>query len=351
MNVKQFSSDKILAHIDRINEWIETGFSHPITYEFDMTNVCNMRCPFCFGWLGKKGKERLSLKEAKDIIRQIKIFGGRGIIFTGGGEPLCNSATPEAVRYARGIELDVGFITNGLSLNEKIARILVKNCVWVRISLDAASPKVYKLTHGMEEKIYWRVLENIKLLVRSKKENRTNCSIGIGYLTPPLHKGEIYSFAMLGRKLGIDYAQFRPLLRRHGEKEIKYDNLETISMIEKCAKELSDENYSVLYSKHKYDDIKSGTLKRSYKKCYGHHFATVIAADKKMYLCCHTRGIKKYCLGDLEKNRLEEIWYSKKRKEIYENIDFKDCPPLCRCNTFNTVLWNIKQPKVHRNFL
>jgi len=84
MDVKQFSFDKILNHIDRIYEWLYKGISHPITYELDMTNLCNHRCPNCFGFFGES-KDFLTLEEAKNIIKQIKDFGGRGLTFTGGG--------------------------------------------------------------------------------------------------------------------------------------------------------------------------------------------------------------------------------------------------------------------------
>lgn len=42
-NVRQFSSDKILKHLDRVNEWLRGG-PNPIIVELDMTNRCNHRC-------------------------------------------------------------------------------------------------------------------------------------------------------------------------------------------------------------------------------------------------------------------------------------------------------------------
>ena len=90
---------------------------------------------------------------------------------------------------------------------------------------------------------------------------------------------------------------------------------------------------------------------RSYQKCYGQQFATVIAADARVYVCCHMRGYDKYCIGNLKKNTFEKIWSSQQRKRVVENIDFHDCVPLCRDNTFNQILWNIKQPREHVNFL
>jgi hypothetical protein len=97
--------------------------------------------------------------------------------------------------------------------------------------------------------------------------------------------------------------------------------------------------------------MKEKNFGRNYGKCYGQQFATVIAADAKMYVCCHMRGYAKYCIGDFKKNSFKEIWCSTKRRKAVENIDFNDCVPLCRDNTFNQILWNIKQPREHVNFL
>lgn len=353
MDVKQFSSDKILGHLDRIKEWIETDMSHPITYELDMTNVCNHRCQYCFGFSDQNNKASLTLEEAKEIIRQIKEFGGRGISFTGGGEPLCNPATIKAIEFAKDMGLDIGFITNGALIKEDITERLLKNCTWIRVSLDAASPQMFKFTHGLDGKTYDIVIKHIKLLVNKKRQLKPSCTIGVGYLTFPKTRKEIFKFAKLCRDLGVDYAQYRPLLPAFSRVEINYNEESQKEIVReiKRALRLSDDGYQVLYSKHKYDSVTNGEMTKPYGKCYGHHFATVIAADKKMYLCCHFRGVEKYCLGDLNKNTLEEIWGLDKRRQVYENIDMRDCVLLCRCNTFNAILWNIKQEKVHPNFI
>jgi len=353
MDVKQFSSDKILGHLDRIKQWIDTGTAHPVTFELDMTNICNHSCPYCFGFYSRNNRESLTLDEAGDIIRQIKDFGGRGLTFTGGGEPLCNPATVNAVEFAKGIGLDIGFITNGILIDEGIAERLIKNCTWIRISLDAASARMFRITHGMDTAAFDKVIENIGLLVEKKKDINGRCTIGVGYLTALESKNEIYKFAKLCQEMKVDYAQFRPLLPRFGRNKISYSRTgqsEIIKQIKKSLK-LSKDGYQVLYSKHKYDSMLNGETQRPYKECFGHHFAAVICANKKMYICCHFRGVEKYCIGDLRQMSLKEIWQSRARRKAYEDINLKECIPLCRCNTFNSILWNIKQEKIHPNFI
>ena len=355
-----FAKDKIHGHMDRVSEWLATGQSRPVTMELDLTNVCNQACPHCFGYAPERDAARLHLEEAVSLVDQIKALGVRGLTFTGGGDPLVSNACMPAVKRAKEIGLDVGFITNAQALDEAKARVLLASCQWVRVSIDAATPEVFQLTHGMGPASFHKVLGAVRLLTRLKRETGSSCTVGVGFLTSHETKKDIYAFAELGRDLGVDYAQYRPLLRRHGEPEIDYSDGEILAEM-KRAEGLSTADYRVVHSQHKYELIASGETDRDYKKCYGQHFAAVASADKKMYVCCHMRGVAKYEIGDLSKQTLEEVWTSEKRQRVADSVDFRDCPPLCRCDSFNTILWKIKeegakaQPstdaKEHPNFI
>lgn len=350
MDVRQFSSDKILKHIDRVNAWLNGENPAPITVELDMTNACNHKCPECSGWyFQNRNNDSITYDLAKDIVRQLAKAKIRGIIFTGGGEPLCHAQTTNVVKLAHRLGLDIGFITNGSLINEQIGKVLLSSCTWLRFSLDAACPGTFKRVHGLDGNNFQKVINNIRLLVRMKKRLNSRTTIGVGYLTCNYTKGEMLDAAKLSKRLGVDYLQFRPM-QMHNNGKFEYHSRDIAGDIDRCMK-MSGNGLKVLCSKHKYDMMKDKEYGRNYKKCYGHQFATVIAADAKMYLCCHMRGFDKYCIGDLKKNTFNEIWNSSLRKKVIENIDFKDCMPLCRDNTFNQILWNIRQPKEHVNFL
>jgi MoaA/NifB/PqqE/SkfB family radical SAM enzyme len=350
IDVRQFSSDKILKHLDRVNAWLGGDNPAPITVELDMTNLCNHRCPECSGWyFQKRNPDSLSFDLASSIIRQIAKAKVRGLIFTGGGEPLCHPRITKAVKLASSLGLDVGLITNGTLINKEIGNTLLEYCTWLRVSLDAASPITFERIHGLDGGAFQKVANNIRLLAQMKKALKKHTTIGVGYLTSNYTLKEMFKATQLCKELGADYIQFRPL-QIHNNGSFEYHLTDVTKNIRKCMEE-SVNGFKVLYSKHKYDMMKDKDFGRNYNKCYGHQFATVIAADAKMYLCCHMRGFKKYCIGDLRKDTFAKIWNSKKRKEVAENIDFKDCVPLCRDNTFNQILWNIKQPREHVNFL
>ena len=199
-DVRQFSSDKILKHLDRVNDWLWGGNPSPITVELDMTNICNHKCPECVvNYFRIADNSFLAFKLAKNIIRQLAKNKIRGVIFTG-GEPLCNPYTLEAVELAKSKGLDLGFITNGSLLTEKAAGIILKNCTWARVSLDAASPEVFRLTHGMDGNEFNRLIEKIKFLVDFKKKLRSKCSIGIGFLTCEQSVSDMLKVVVLTKK-------------------------------------------------------------------------------------------------------------------------------------------------------
>jgi len=349
-DVKQFSSEKILKHLDRVSAWINGENPPPVTVEMDMTNVCNHRCPECVvSYYQLTDSNSLSREQAESIIDQLGEAGARGLIFTGGGEPLCHPDTPDIVERAKSRGIDVGFITNGQLLKEESAEKLLKNSTWIRVSLDAATPEVFLKTHGRDGNSFTRVVENIRMLAKMKKEMNSSCTVGVGYLTSKDTKGDLEKATILCKDMGVDYIQFRPMQIHHGG-NFGYNWEDVTREIEKCIR-YSGNGFDVLNSKHKYDMMNSKDYGRNYKECYGHQFATVITATAKMYLCCHLRGYEKYCLGDLKEKNLMDIWNSEERKQAYENIEFKDCIPLCRCNTFNQVLWNITRPKEHVSFL
>lgn len=335
MSTSPFTDDKILRHPNRIAEWMDYGTCPPITMELDLTNRCNLNCPHCAGFAGGRDHSEWDMKELRDIIHQLSEFGVRAITLTGGGEPLVHPHFETVVDTIFAYGMEVSVITNGTLVTRNIADIIKEKCTWCRISLDAGDRNEYKQMHGVDK---WDdCLQGISLLAEAEGD----CTIGVGYLTGESNP-TMESATAVAKACGADYIQFRPL---HG-----VVNQDVYRHWDECKKH-EDSSFQVLASSHKYDCMARNDLGRNYGRCYGHHFAGVIAANKKMYVCCHMRGVEKYCIGDLSEHTLREVWYSRQRKQVADSIDFKDCPPLCRCNTFNQILWNITQEKTHENFL
>jgi len=334
-----FGQNKILNHPDKIQEWLNRGDRTLITFELHMSNACNNRCPKCSGWKGKEKKGSLTLKDAKDYLTQAKRdLGAKGVIFSGGGEPLVNPDTIEALHYAKSLGLDVGLITNGKALNRKNMTDILATCTWCRISIDAGDSKMYTKTHGMKKEDFGEIVVKLKHLCTLRDELKSNCIVGSAYLTGK----EIYdyndmeTFVEFSKWAGVNYAQFRPF---------HYDMFDVSGAIKKLQRKYGQ---WVTGSWQKYSRMGDRVI-RPYDVCYGIDFATVIAADHNVYICCHLNGNLDYSMGDLRKKSLKDIW--KNRDKIRKKIDFKKCPPFCRCDEFNRILFELKKPKQHINFL
>ncbi|NTV22768.1 MAG: radical SAM protein [Nanoarchaeota archaeon] len=359
MDVKQFSGDKILFHLERVEEFLSTGKSRPITIEFDMTNLCNHNCPFCYGYYNRKeNKSHLSKEEAIRYITQLKAAGVIAVMFSGGGDPLMNRNTIDVMEYAKSLDLDVALITNGLAMDAKTSERAIKICTWIRVSVDADNEETYHKTHGVSKQAWETMLTNVRELVSLKKNTGSSCTIGVGYLTTKdtISREKMLKFTRKFKELGVDYSQFRPLMPKWEENK-QVDPDPSLDIIKECVKEAAP-GYDVLYSKPKYEFMDKPRAEwRPYGICLGVNFTTVISADSKVYVCCHHRGIEKYCLGDLRKETFGQIW--ERRQKTFTKIDFRDCPYFCRNNPFNMLLWEMKNGKkfsrkgkaVHENFL
>ena len=355
MNAGVFASDKIYQHAERIAEWHKTGTCAPVTVEFDLTNACNHKCPKCAGYAGNRNAARIPTDKAKAILDELAGYGVKAVTFTGGGEPAMHKDLDACLAYAREIGLDVALITNGglLTGNKALIEQIVASCTWCRVSLDAGTHAVFEKTHGVGIDAFSDTVDAILQLSNMKKYFKSKCTIGVGFLTSKETMGDMITATRIAKAAGADYIQFRPFVTNPQEIDAgqvedysHYD--EILDNIDKC-QEIN--GIKVLTSKHKYTAIKDSVVKRPYAVCHGHHFASVIGADLKMYLCCHLRGREEYEIGDLKVQSFKDAWESETRQSAYNNIDWADCPYLCRCDSFNRILWNISRKKEHVNFL
>jgi MoaA/NifB/PqqE/SkfB family radical SAM enzyme len=332
---------KLFHHGNKLEQFLRTGDTTPVTWELDPTNLCNHDCIGCFakGAGGRTNKHSLNLAEGTDYLHQIKDLGATGVSFTGGGDPMVNRHTPKLVEYSKQVlGLDVGMVTNGTLFKEDTAATIIKNNSWVRVSMDAGSHEVYTKIrrvpspspHGFN-----RAVENLSLLATKKKELGSNCTIGVGFLTSELTHPDMMAATKICRDAGIDYISFRPF---HGNCEIPEE-------IGACM-ELETDTFKIHFSEYKYD---TGYVKK-YKRCGGQSFSGIINVHD-VYVCCHLRGVEKYKLGSLREQSLRDIWMSDHRKRVVRNIDFRDCIALCKLDCVNRQLADMENKPQHINFI
>lgn len=340
-----FGASKILAHPGECLEYLNGGQRTIIVLEIHMTNQCDGNCPNCSGCKKTSPNAHLDFHEAKNYIKQLKSFGAKAVIFSGGGDPLCHQETCKTISYAKSIGLDIGLFTNGIRLNEEYTDIktLLDCCTFIRISLDAGDHKLYKKIHGNDRKVFEKVIANMKALMDFREAYGGKTVVGAGYLTGEgtATLSEMKKFLDVCCFCRIDFAHFRPFHWNFDsvKKELVY--LRGRYKREKLKIFSSDQKYRVFNKKPI----------RNYKTCHGVNFVTVIAADANVYQCCHLLGNKDFSLGSLRDMSFQDIWANK--FTIFDRIDVSKCVPFCRCDNINRQIEELLKMRgnLHINFL
>lgn len=340
MQINNFNSnEKILRYLDKL-DYFFNGHKTLIVTEFDLTNRCNNNCPGCCGV--RENGAQLTREQIDLIVQSLRDIGNQGVILSGGGEPLISPHFSYAVKELRKNGMKLGLNSNGLALTEELAELIADNCTYFRISLDAASPELYKKTHGMPPAAFQKTVDNIRMFARVKKARGSQTSYGVGFLTSRDTAGEMEAFVRLARDCGVDFAQFRPFT---GD---LYDITETYQRLKET---YETPDFGVRASLQKYKEMKTGG-KREYDRCRGMFFSTVITADAKVFACLHYRQREEYYLGTItEDTSLSDIFRSPRMRQVYESIDCSKCPSMCRNDAFNRTLDTLSLDVTHREFL
>lgn len=114
---------------------------------FYPTGRCNSRCLSC-EWWKSTGEGELSFEEIDSMSRTLHALGTRVVAFSG-GEPLLRPDVFEIASLFRREQVRVELLTSGVLLHRYIDKVAA-SFDRVTISLDAASPELYREIRGVD---------------------------------------------------------------------------------------------------------------------------------------------------------------------------------------------------------
>ena len=287
--------------------------------------------------------------------------GVRSLFFQGTGEPTLNKHAAEAIVLAKNNGIDTALQTNGVLMNKKFVDTALSSLSWVRVSALESDRETYAKTHQCNPRQYDVLVKNLKYAVEYRDENNLDTVVAGMVMAFPYNAEMVYDTVKMYKDIGLNYVMIRAAQLSLNNEHHDWDRKTHKKYIKqfKAAEGLEDENFQVSMRWDQFEMVERGhkDLKQPFEKCYGLEFETMIDADACVYPCfIHWRD-PEYCIGNLHENSFDEIWRSKRRYDvlnnIYENWDLKKCALTnCKQSHINKDLWELKDsPPMHKNFL
>ncbi|MFH1661481.1 MAG: radical SAM protein [Candidatus Falkowbacteria bacterium] len=312
--------------------------SMPFATLVDLTTKCDLGCSWCIDKYVLSNKE-IPEKRMEELLNEFKKYGIRSVVYFGGGEPLMHNRISTILEKTNQLSIEYAINTNGILLKNEVAEIIAKTCSWIRISLDAASDEKYKELHKGKN-YFQKIIKNIKSLNKIKKG-----TVGTSFVVMENNINEIFESAKLIKNIGCDFIQFKPMYlpsiknKRSLSKYVENLNIKIKKELKK-AKKLEDSKFAVLVTGSMNTLLSDQPVNqgKSYTYCAAQQFIPLITPHG-VYVCPNLRGSKKGRIGDILNDSFKEVWESKKRKNIIENINPSvDCSLTCLRHQINVII-------------
>lgn len=346
---------KLNFHKERVEAWLKGERIAPITIDCSLTTTCTFRCIYCYGKMQRINTEPPLNKDVIfSFLDDAADIGVKAVSFVSDGESTCNPHLYEAVRRGRANGLDMALGTNGYLLKKEEIEGLLSNLTYLRFNISAGERDRYAYIHGVNEKFYDIVLENIRETVRIKKMKNLNVTIGIQMVLMPDFADQILPLAKLGKELGVDYFVIKHCSDdEEGTLGVDYEAYKFMNGLLMEAEEFSDDTYQV---SAKWSKIMSEG-KRKYTQCFGPPFIIQLSGSGLVAPCgmFFNDKYKKYHIGNIKEKSFKEIWESERYWEVMSEISSnrfnaqKDCGTLCLQHKVNEYLWDIKNGNININ--
>lgn len=331
--------------------WVSRKIDYPLappdSVQVNFTFNCNLACKMCSmherrEFLKSQGRQtEIDSAVIRKVIKETKEMGTKTILFIG-GEPFLKKDLFELVDYAKSFNLNSIIVTNGILLNE----VSIKKCFdsgvdWLSISLDAATESTFCKIRG--ENVLGIIIKNIEVINKLKKDIKresprisTVCTIMNDNLE------ELLDVVHFCKKLGIERVLFQPVVSNNIDQTQRKSNSAGIIPPERLAlmediidklinyKKESLGNFALIgNSIQNLQLIKkyfSGTVTPRESKCYAGYNRLQVVQEGKVYFCVSQEG-REANFGDITKDSLRDLWFSKEAKSYRKLI--RDCKFPC----------------------
>ena len=198
----------------------------PRTFHLDVANTCNSDCVYC--WFhspfsaDRPDADRFDAawraqvmpwEMFTDLVEDLRAVGcTEDVVLSGKGEPLVHPRIADMIAHLKAAGIFTTLFTNGLLLDERIARASIENGLdLLYVSLSAATQETYEqLQTKPASGSYKKILQNIRRLIdlRNDLGNRLPRVVMVDVLCNR-NVEEVEAFAAMAADLGADLLRYQ----------------------------------------------------------------------------------------------------------------------------------------------
>jgi len=363
MDKYAIDSHKLMFHPRRVAQWQDANGAweklrrlYPIYLEISPLGACNHRCTFCsVDYLGHD-----SVKQDREVLKQrigeMARLGVKSIMFAGEGEPSLWKPLPEVLDHCTMVGIDNSMTTNMVPFGEGNTESFVRNCKWIKASINAGNGDDYAQVHQTKPEEFNQVLSNFEHCVRIREAHGYDCTLGGQMLLLPENEKGAVSLAERLRDAGADYLVIKPYTQSQyglfrGYEGLRYDKMQ---YLEEVLKGYETDDFKIIFRAHAMNKLHEENP--PYDTCYSTpNFWGYIMADGNVYTCQTFAGDERFCIGNINEASFQAIWEGGKRSEqlqfMLNELNISECRKNCRMDEVNRYLWALNHPGSHMNFI
>lgn len=369
----EYTTNKAVYHTDKIFQLQQGKMIAPTEIQVDPEAFCNDNCSFCSyrkedgynnemlkilnATPGKEyhdnkptGKPSIQSRIPDETLLRIPEMmveaGIQAIEVTGGGEPTMHPKFDEFIELLGKADREIGLVTNGSLLYDERIDLIVKNCLWVRISMDSARPETHKKIHRTPGYSFEKRMEAIKKIAHLKDDSLT---LGISFIITPENLSEIAEASHLFANIkGINHLRFSWMYDMQGSAGLTPDQIvDTKQNLDSLKEEYDRDDFKIFYEK---DRIETYTAPNKFDNCYFQKFVWAIGADANVYPCCIMKYHPEYANGNIAKNTLKELIEDTNTLAKQNGVEPSKCFPCWLRHRNSQIESAVEKPK-HHNFI
>jgi MoaA/NifB/PqqE/SkfB family radical SAM enzyme len=329
--------------------------------------ICWLTCSYCYGGSAKNTSEKLTPDRYIDLLKQTANGPNGGIakiIFAGyATDPLNYEDIDNLIDESIKSNQIIGIHSKLIKASDKLLDLLTSRKIkddYITISLDASDNLSYNRAHNLNDKVkvYDKVIENLKRLVKLKKEKKSKIDISVNYLITKENLGieSINKSIESLIAIGVDSIRFTfpqsPRGYEHKNNPFTpspIDKSLIIETVNKKIEEIKKNKINFNLTIFDYDTIKHLDEPRSLP-CFARFIFPAISYDGYLANCSQSGAVhfRDMSLGNLQNIDFWDAYYNydvkdfeKYMKEQYSKMNKNDCRCDRKQHTFNSQFKNI----------